>query len=45
MSNVIIYSYLVSCCPRSDLFGKESRYWAKRRLNPISVSIAKYIGY
>ena len=30
---VILYSYLVGCCPISDLFGKESRYWAKLTLS------------
>ena len=25
----LLYSYLVGCCPISDLFGKESRYYAE----------------
>ena len=32
-----LYSYLVGCCPISDIFGKGEPILAKRKLSPISV--------
>ena len=33
----ILYSYLVGCCPLSDLFGNGEPILGKRKLSPISV--------